>query len=152
MASNVQVIEKDLGMNAIENELKKLNGSETDIGIFGSGGNEEDNLAQRAATNEYGTRDGRIPERPFNRDAFDNNVKKLQESITDRYNKVLDRKMTAKKLLQETGAEHEANIKETIDKGRFKSNAPATIARKGSSRPLIDDGDMRRAITHKEKM
>jgi hypothetical protein len=153
VASNQVVVEDiDHGMNDIVKEIKALDGSETDIGLWGNGGNEEDNLAQRAATNEFGTHDGRIPARPFNRRAFDENVKELQKSINKRYNKLLDQKMTAKKLLQDTGAEHEANIKNTIDRGGFRPNAPATIARKGSSKPLIDEGDMRNRIEHREKM
>jgi hypothetical protein len=35
------------------------------------------------------------------------------------------------------------------DPSLYKENAPLTIAIKGSTKPLIDDGDLRKAITHK---
>lgn len=36
-------------------------------------------------------------------------------------------------------------------RNNWKENAPSTIAAKGSDRPLIEDGDLRRSITHVEE-
>ena len=40
-------------------------------------------------------------------------------------------------------------MKNTFTTGSFTPNKPATIKRKGSSRPLIDTGHLRQSITSK---
>lgn len=51
--------------------------------------------------------------------------------------------------LREIGAEGEGSLKRTLTEGRgeWPSLKPGTIARKGSTRPLIDTGIMRSKIT-----
>lgn len=43
----------------------------------------------------------------------------------------------------------ERSIRQTITKGDFRPNAQLTSELKGSSRPLVDTGDMRAAVTSK---
>lgn len=43
----------------------------------------------------------------------------------------------------------EARIKLAIDSGKFASNRPATVAIKGSSRPLVDSGQLKKSISHR---
>lgn len=51
--------------------------------------------------------------------------------------------------LEQAGTRGENAAKEYFTRANnWPPNAPATIARKGSSRPLIDTGAMRQAITH----
>lgn len=144
--------EKDLGMNAIIKQIKKLEGSHTDVGLFGSGGGPADNLAARGTVHEYGSIAAGIPKRPWNRKTFSDNLKDLQKLITGLYNKILEQRLSAKLLLEKTGEWYTGKSKETITKGGFKALKPATIARKKSSKPLIDKSDMRNRIEHRETM
>lgn len=144
--------EKDLGMNAIIKQIKKLEGSHTDVGLFGSGGGPADNLAARAVVHEYGSVAAGIPKRPYNRKAFDDNLRELKIVITELYNMLLERRITARILLEKTGEHHTTVIKDTVNKGGFEPNKPATIRAKGSSRPLVDTADMRNRTEHKETM
>lgn len=148
----VAVEDRDLGLNDIIKEVKKLDGASTNIGIYGNGGDASDNLAERAAVHEFGTRDGRIPERPFNRQAFDKNLKDTKKTIEIEFAKVLARKSKAKRFLSTVGAFYEGRLKKELEIGGFRALSPKTIAMKGSSRPLLDTGQMRGAIEHREEM
>jgi hypothetical protein len=144
--------ERDMGWNKLKRELKHLKGSHTKVGIFGNGGPPEDNLASRGTVHEFGTKNGDIPARPFNRRAWSRYKKQVIDLMTKEYNKILKSKGSkkAKKALREVGAFFEGKVKETITNGGFMALKPATIERKGSSKPLIDKGEMRAAVTHKE--
>jgi hypothetical protein len=141
--------EKDLGMKQIIGQLKSLRGSETQIGLWGEG-DPKDNLAARATVHEYGSTKMSIPSRPFNRNTFDNRLKEIQKYVTEKYNLILERKINALTALRQIGDWYTGLLKDGITNGSFKSLSPATIARKGSSKPLIDYGDMRNRIAHKE--
>lgn len=149
---SVVVEDKDLGYKEIVKEVKKLDGSYSDIGLFGSGGDASTNLAERGAVHEFGSKSGKIPARPFERKAFDGNIKEIKGFVSDEYNKMLERKIKAKHLLNRSGEFMEGLMKEEVTQGQFIALSPKTILAKGSSRPLIDTGDMRNAIQHKEKM
>lgn len=149
--SDTKVEDKDLGFNAIIKQIKKLEGSETDIGLWGDG-EPDSNLAARAAIHEYGSASGKIPSRPYNRKAFDKNLKRIKEVITKLYDVMLLRRITAKKLLGQLGDWYTGVLKDSITFGKFKALKPATIKAKGSTRTLIDTADMRNRTTHKEKM
>ena len=51
--------------------------------------------------------------------------------------------------LSKLGVSYEGEMKKTFLVGQFIPNKPATIKRKGSSRPLIDTGHLRQSITSK---
>ncbi len=142
----------DLGYKKIVREYKKLDGSYTKVGLFGNSGGPENNLAARGAVHEYGTKSGKIPSRPFNRDAFDNNFKDLLRLIQKEMNSLLQEMSNATKMLKRLGEWFTGEVKESITIGRFVPLKEKTKKAKGSSRPLIDTGQMRGAITHKEKI
>lgn len=136
-------------MNEILKEIGSLDNVNVDIGQFGSGGSPEDDIAARAAVNELGTRDGRIPARPFHGQTFDRNVKDTQKLVSKLYGKLVDRKIRAKKMVNAVGGFYLARMKEIFTTGSFEPNAESTIIRKKSSRPLIDEGEMRRRTEFK---
>lgn len=151
MALSSVVEDRDLGMKAIIKQIKKLEGSETNVGLWGEG-EPDSNLAARAVVHELGSIAMNIPSRPFNRDAFRKNLKNLKEVITKLYDEMLARRIKAEKLLKKTGDWYTGKLKDAITFGSFKSLKPATVKRKKSSKPLIDLADMRNRIEHKEKM
>lgn len=148
----VEIVEKDLGWERIKKELKHLDNSYTAVGWFGTGSSPETNVAGRAMVNEYGSPANRIPSRPFIRKTATLHQKKLEERKTIEYNKILEGNQSSKKALARVGEWYVGRIKWVITTVKFIANAPLTTAIKGSSRPLIDTGQMRNSTTHREIM
>lgn len=140
------VEDKDLGLEEIISDLKELSRYEIKVGIQ-SGESTEDgaSLAEIAAYNEYGT--DRIPSRPFLRTAI-NDHDNWNEQRDRAVNIVIDgaKPMQAAGLI---GQLAETGIKESILDGDWTPNAPSTIAKKGSSNPLIDKGRLLASIRYK---
>lgn len=109
-------------------------------------------LARLAGVHEYGaaiqTKNGviLIPERSFIR-ATIAEQKNYSVFIAKLVSSVLDGKRTEKQALNLFGARASADMKKRIAAGIEPPNAPSTIARKGSSKPLIDTGKLRESIT-----
>jgi len=61
--------------------------------------------------------------------------------------------MTAKQALKELGIYQKDLVQQTITEGDFEPNAPSTIRKKRSDKPLIDTGRMRQSVNYviKEK-
>mgnify|MGYP001221519143 CR=1 FL=1 len=104
-------------------------------------------VAQLAAIHEFGTDDGVIPERSFLRSAMvrfagehGKIIKRLAKDIStgDRNQSV------ALGLLGATAA---ANVQRQIVDVKTPPNTAETIRRKGSSNPLIDEGQLRQSVT-----
>ena len=98
-----------------------------------------------AAQNEFG--DGGIPERPFlrpgSRDAMDDVKRHIKQTVDPKRAALTDTEAA------QCGEIIKGTIQDTIRKVNAPPNAPATIARKGSSNPLIDTGFMRQSVTYK---
>lgn len=107
-------------------------------------------LALIAASNEFGTQDGHIPERPWMRGWFDANKTRIEKVAANLVKKVIDRKITGQKAIKLLGEWATGQMKKSITALRTPPNAASTIRKKGSSNPLIDTGYMRSSVTHKE--
>ena len=105
------------------------------------------NMAQIAAANEFGTKT--IPSRPFLRPAIDENATKITRAITGQYNKIMDQESTIENSLGLIGVLVENLIKRKIRSIYTPPNSPQTIARKKSSKPLIDFGQMVQSVRRK---
>lgn len=136
------VIIKDLGWNRIIQNDKNLNRCSIKVGLFGE-------VAIRGTINELGSPINNIPSRPFMTQAYEKYKRRLENSIDDNYRLVQNRVLTTNNYLKTIGEIHTTQIKNTITNGNFIPNAPSTIAKKGSSKPLIDTGEMRRSVTYK---
>ena len=99
-----------------------------------------------AAKNEYGIG---VPARPFLRPAIDENQEKINRFIAVQYVNVLNNASTVKKALETIGLFTQDLVVGKIDSIFTPPNSKATIMRKGSSKPLIDFGQMRQAVTYK---
>lgn len=88
-----------------------------------------------------------IPERSFIRatidkkDLYKNEIRALAT-------KVLQGAFDAGTALRVLGEKISSDIKATIEHGIDPPNAASTIARKGSSKPLIDTGELKNSITY----
>jgi hypothetical protein len=120
------------------------------VGVPKSAGNYEDgvHIATIAATNEFGSADGRIPERPAIRDG----VEDSKPQIINLYNKmmpdVIDKDLDIRTIQSLVGELVVGNIVKKISEGVAPANAPSTIKAKGSSTPLIDTGTYRQSISY----
>jgi hypothetical protein len=103
-------------------------------------------LAQLGSIQEYGT--STIPPRPF----LETGVRLARERIRETSRALLVSIVKGRRTIEEglevIGAMAVAATQKAIADGMyFVPNADATIARKKSSKPLIDTGRMRQAIT-----
>jgi hypothetical protein len=103
-------------------------------------------IAEIAAWNEFGT--ATAPERP----AFRRLGEARHRADFIRLNaanliRIAEGRMTEEAALGQLGAVAAGKVKQEIADGDFVPNAPSTIAAKGSSKPLIDSGQLRQSIT-----
>jgi hypothetical protein len=64
---------------------------------------------------------------------------------------VIEGKRTSDQVLEILGQRAVGQIQERIASGIAPANAPSTVAKKGSSTPLIDTGVLRSSITYQVK-
>ena len=116
------------------------------VGFIGSAKYKDGaSVVQVAAANEFGT--GHIPERPF----FRNAVKVMSPLVRRVLVKRVDPKLmvVTESLAGQVGLKVEGVIRRAIIKLRQPPNAPATIARKGSTNPLVNTGKLGNSVVHK---
>lgn len=87
-----------------------------------------------------------IPERSFIRSSFDENEETIGEFALSQAKLVVNGTQTSDNALDMVGHLVEGMVKRKISTGPFVPNSPATIRRKGSSKPLIDTGRLRQSI------
>jgi len=96
-------------------------------------------LLEIAATNEFGSDDGRIPARPWLRTSLDRNKAKWSKGAA-RVPKAMTSGGTGEAELRQLGVVMAGDVKETLLDGPWKPNAELTVALKGSDQPLVDTG------------
>lgn len=152
-----RVEDKDLGFNRIIRTLNKdLDGVVVRVGVQakdkaarrGKDGSIRDTdqpLAVIAAIHEFGL--GDMPQRSFLRSAYDEN-KPTIEKMVDNIATGAIKGMSVGTALNQLGNEVQGMVQRKIVDGPFTPNAPSTIKRKKSSRPLIDTGHLRQSIRY----
>lgn len=145
---------KDMGWDRFAETVKAMrNASYVRVGVIGAKGDEMHkgglSNSELASIHEYGSSDGRIPQRSFIRSTFDANRDQYVEQMRTMVAAIFDGKMTVDRALSTIGARIVNDIKRRITSGDGipPPNAPSTIKRKGSARTLIDTGRMLAAIT-----
>lgn len=146
------------GWNDLQKRLAAAKGS-VRVGVLGKTalreGEAESNFtnAEIAAVHEFGSSDGRIPERSFLRSTMRNreaDFSKIQAMLAK---KVVANKLTAEQALDQLGAWFAAQVKHAITAGIAPELAESTIKarRKGKQPgrkvPLVDTGQLRNSIT-----
>jgi len=104
-------------------------------------------IATIAAYNEFGTED--IPARPFLSTALDEARKEIASRFEDEMGEILEGNRTAIQAARRLGIFGATIVKKRIrDSQKWaEENADATIDKKGSSKPLVDTGEMLGAVT-----
>lgn len=130
----------DMGIDKVLENVIELGGKQVKVGIqAGSGSHDGVDILDIAIYNHFGTRN--IPSRPFVSDCFDKN----QGQISEAKKRIVYRVMVgmpASTGLAQLGQWYQDVLKGHIRNGGWVPNAPATVKRKGSSRPLIDTGQL----------
>lgn len=140
--------DRDLGYREILKRLAGVRDSATRVGIHEDA---ESDLAVIAATNEYGSEDGRVPERSFLRATVDANQTTYGDELTAAVEAHIDGERLLTDGLDLLGARVAGDVQQFMTDLQEPPNAPSTIARKGSSNPLIDTGRLRSAIRHEKE-
>lgn len=129
-----------VNVNQILKDLARLDGTVVSAGVMDA------KNATKAAMNEYGTE--KIPQRPFLRTS----VNRYGKSWGSKSAKAVQSVMQGMPISQATelvGMQMKADISKTLTSGPWTPNSAATIAKKGSSRPLVDTGELRASITYR---
>lgn len=148
--SKLRTVTKDKGLKKLNKIFKDFKNAYSLIGLFSDSKNSDGLfLAFIGAVNDFGTKDGRIPERPWMRGWFDSNIAKITKLFQVMSQKILDGVLTPEAALKMIGAWGENELKKEITNLRTPPNASSTIKKKKSSNPLIDTGQMRNSIKSK---
>jgi hypothetical protein len=126
------------------------------VGILeAKGGGETDEDSGIAMTDlgrihEFGDEASGIPERSFIRRTFDERRDELARMQGELTEAVIAGEVSPAKALDLLGGWGAGEVKKRIAQGPHipPPNAPATIARKGSDRPLVDNGQLVNSINH----
>jgi hypothetical protein len=151
----------DHGWGALAKEVQAQRGGYVTVGVQGAGaaarhrGAKDLTVVQIATIHEFGATvrmpDGHeieIPERSFLRATVDEHRAELTRTAAACGRAMLLGKLARKQALGLLGEKAIALIKKRIADGIAPANSPITIARKKSSKPLIDQGQLRGSITY----
>ena len=159
MAPRATTTDKDRGFKRILATLKEASRSEVAIGWFPDakheveaegGGTKSIQTAELASIHEFGT--STIPARPMIGPVYDNNLLRYRARLKELWGKIVTLEISTEAALVIFGAMVEADLKRWITSGPHKPLSPETIARKGSSRPLIDTGAMRDQVMFRHQV
>ena len=152
MNSRTTFRDTDKGLKAILAHNKELSEACVLVGLPGRSSPREKDSPMTVATlgviHEFGSPANGIPARPFMAQTYQKHGKAAFSYMVRMARVVAEGKMDARTALNRVGVFYTGRVKDTLRNGTFVPNAPATIARKGSSKPLIDTGLMRASVTH----
>lgn len=142
------VIDKDTGWRRINIDIKELRGRSVKVGLMGNDQVDGVSVVDYATFNEFGT--SRIPPRPFMATTADEGRETITKFTEHLVGRMIDGKVDPETVLRNLGEKYSSMVKMTIRNASSWAvpNAPSTIARKGSSSPLIDTGRMVGAVTY----
>ncbi len=139
-------------------DLKKQIGKRfyTKVGLLGNTAGRKNGEAMDnpslGVTQELGTLDGKIPPRSWLRFPLEYKMKDIVEFLQSKPMRAEIARGNIKQFMKLWGTKAEKVIKSAFESGGFgtwAANKPSTIAAKGSSAPLIDTSQMRRAVDSK---
>lgn len=113
-------------------------------------------VAYIAAIQEFGYPEGKIPSRPFFRNAIKANEQKWENTAAQLMLSVIEGKLSKEQALDQLGAMIKGDIQESIIDGDFEPLKQATLDARQSrkrtegvgTKPLIDTGHMMRSVDY----
>lgn len=152
---SVKVRDTDHGYRKMRANLKQASkGGGVSVGIHAQEGAGEHKSKEPDASpvtvldvalwNEFGLG---VPERSFLRAWVDENASQNREKLRKAMLLVVRGERTLEQALDLIGLSMQGGLQQKIAAGVPPPNAPETVARKGSSTPLIDTGQLRQSVT-----
>lgn len=140
------------GLQKLAREAAKARNSRVKVGVLSTAGTHATsgiNLAELAAVHEFGSPGKGIPQRSFIRAPLTNSLV-ITTLIAKLGKGILLGRFTHKQALEILGTKAATHLKNYTKLGGspHKSLKAATIARKGSSRPLVDTGPLINSINY----
>lgn len=140
------VEDRDLGYADVVKALRGLGGARGVL-VGYPASTSDDEILVIAASNEFGTADGRIPERSTLRAEVDENRSTYAAELTAAVDAALggadiDAELSA------VGERAVGRVQTRMTRLSNPPNAPSTIAKKGTDNPLIYTGDLRRRLSY----
>lgn len=157
MKVNVKIKDLQIARDIIKKELKSLaTRKNATIGIHEDAGMHEGGItnAQLGALLNYGNPDNKmygkadapIPARPWLVPGAESGRKEQIEAFAETFVKTGGNSEAA---LEAAAATAVGNVQQYMTDLKDPANSPVTIAKKGSSNPLIDTGSLRGSVTYK---
>ena len=141
MASRVRDVDK--GFRRVVRQFREANleaAAGYPVGTTGTLASEGTPIWQYMTINEEGAPSANIPARPFMGTAWDANVGRYTSIADAGIAQVMVGRTKVQDVMLRVAVEMANDIKRSIATGSFTPNAPSTIERKRSSRPLFDTG------------
>lgn len=141
----------DKGYRKLVKMIAESGQGEISVGIQAAEGDEEaknnpgKTILDIATYNEFGLG---VPERSFIRAWFDSHAAQNNRAIAAILKQVYKGKISLEQGLERLGLFFVGSMQKRISDGIEPPNAASTIKRKGSSKPLIDTGQLRSSITY----
>lgn len=150
MSSGVKDVDK--GMSAFMLRMRKAakESGGVKVGVFDTGAREGGvSNALLAAIHEFGSPSRNIPETRFLRGTVEQHQAKYIQMEKALFARVTNGKLTARQALELLGQQAVADVKaRVVSQTGMPSLKPETIRRKGSSKRLIDTGQLLNSITY----
>lgn len=109
-----------------------------------------DDLASIALIHEFGSIARNIPARPFLRPTLRGNINKYSRILQQKATAILLGRISLHQALSLVGQAAQTDVqKYIVEHANFAPLKPSTIKRKGSSRPLVDTGQLRQSIRYR---
>lgn len=149
--SGVRLQDSDHGYAKLVQTLKAWGEPRISVGIHDADAGKADRrgvtVLEKAIFNEFGTAE--IPARSFIRAWVDESQGAIVKALASQARLVVAGKISKEQAIERVGLWAVGQIQARIAQGIDPPNAPSTIARKGSSTPLIDTGQLRSSVSYK---
>lgn len=140
-----RIIDRDLGyQQRMKALLEARRGAEMTVGLHAE--DADGAMVEVAERNEFGSPGGMIPARPSIGAWADERADQVSGEIAEHMRAALTAGRNPLQRLDQLAQSYAGEIQADIAAGIEPDNAPSTIARKGSSTPLIDTGVFRSSI------
>lgn len=147
-------IDDDGSLDRFIKNAEKI-GGHVEVGWLGSqshlshgGGKQSITMADLAAIHYHGAPSRNIPKRDVVTPTLEQNREKYLSFVERSIPALIDGSMELKTMWQFLGMEGQADLQKQMVTAKLAPLHPRTIKRKGSSRPLIDSGQLRQGVTY----
>ena len=156
-SKGAKVTVRDLGYERLRKRMVELGKPFVTVGVHQSSiersaddGSSSPNMALVASVHEFGSSDGRVPERSYLRSTMDSRRDDIATVMQKVEKKVVDGQLTPENGLGVVGQWIQGAVQKTITNLDDPPLKQRTIDRRrnGGSNPLVDTGQLRASITY----